>query len=103
MLVVGLGAPKQELWVHRHQQQIRASVALCVGATIDFLAGERRRAPLWMRRARLEWLHRMATGPRYLMMRYLVTIPHALWLALRHDLLGSHRRPGRSPEGGAER
>ncbi|HZZ26590.1 MAG TPA: WecB/TagA/CpsF family glycosyltransferase, partial [Pirellulales bacterium] len=47
VLVVGLGAPKQELWVHTHRQQIAAPVALCVGATIDFLAGEKPRAPIW--------------------------------------------------------
>lgn len=70
VLVVGLGAPKQELWVHAHQHQIAAPVALCVGATIDFLAGEKKRAPRWMRRARLEWLHRLASEPRRLARRY---------------------------------
>jgi N-acetylglucosaminyldiphosphoundecaprenol N-acetyl-beta-D-mannosaminyltransferase len=40
VLIVGLGAPKQELWVHRHRDEIQAKVALCVGATIDFIAGE---------------------------------------------------------------
>ena len=71
VLVVGLGAPKQELWVHRHQERIHASVALCVGATIDFLAGQRQRAPLWMRRSGIEWLHRMLSEPRRLIRRYL--------------------------------
>jgi N-acetylglucosaminyldiphosphoundecaprenol N-acetyl-beta-D-mannosaminyltransferase len=70
VLVVGLGAPKQELWVHRHRQHIRATVALCVGATIDFLAEHKRRAPVWMQRSGLEWLHRVATEPRRLFMRY---------------------------------
>ena len=44
VLVIGLGAPKQELWVNRFRDQLKVPVALCVGATIDFLAGERRRA-----------------------------------------------------------
>jgi N-acetylglucosaminyldiphosphoundecaprenol N-acetyl-beta-D-mannosaminyltransferase len=70
VLVVGLGAPKQELWVHKHQRQLAAKVALCVGATIDFLAGGKSRAPLWMRDAGLEWLYRMATEPRRLAARY---------------------------------
>jgi N-acetylglucosaminyldiphosphoundecaprenol N-acetyl-beta-D-mannosaminyltransferase len=70
VLIVGLGAPKQELWVHAHRQHIRASVALCVGATIDFLAGEKTRAPLWMRKVGLEWCHRMLTEPRRLAWRY---------------------------------
>lgn len=70
LLVVGLGAPKQELWVSKHHQQLQAAVTLCVGATIDFLAGERRRAPQWMRRLSLEWLHRMLEEPRRLGPRY---------------------------------
>ncbi len=71
MLVVGLGAPKQELWVHAHRDQISAPVALCVGAAIDFLAGEKPRAPRWMRRIGIEWMHRLASEPRRLAMRYL--------------------------------
>jgi N-acetylglucosaminyldiphosphoundecaprenol N-acetyl-beta-D-mannosaminyltransferase len=70
LLVVGLGAPKQELWVHAHRQWLHAKVALCVGATIDFLAGEKARAPRWMRRLRIEWLHRMLSEPRRLVKRY---------------------------------
>jgi N-acetylglucosaminyldiphosphoundecaprenol N-acetyl-beta-D-mannosaminyltransferase len=70
VLVVGLGAPKQELWVHQHRQQIQADVALCVGATIDFLAGHRQRAPVWMQRIGLEWLHRLLSEPRRMAGRY---------------------------------
>jgi N-acetylglucosaminyldiphosphoundecaprenol N-acetyl-beta-D-mannosaminyltransferase len=70
ILVVGLGAPKQELWVHHNRNRIQASAALCVGATIDFLAGEKPRAPIWMRRSGLEWLHRVWMEPRRLAARY---------------------------------
>jgi N-acetylglucosaminyldiphosphoundecaprenol N-acetyl-beta-D-mannosaminyltransferase len=70
VLIVGLGAPKQELWVHRHQREIAARAALCVGATIDFLAGEKRRAPKLLQRFGLEWLHRMLSEPRRLVRRY---------------------------------
>jgi len=70
LLIVGFGAPKQELWVHQHRHQIEAKVALCAGATIDFLAGHRDRSPAWMRRVGLEWLHRLATEPRRLAARY---------------------------------
>jgi N-acetylglucosaminyldiphosphoundecaprenol N-acetyl-beta-D-mannosaminyltransferase len=70
VLVVGLGAPKQELWVSRHRGRIQAKAALCVGATIDFLAGEKARAPRWMQLIGLEWLHRVATEPRRLFKRY---------------------------------
>jgi N-acetylglucosaminyldiphosphoundecaprenol N-acetyl-beta-D-mannosaminyltransferase len=70
LLVIGLGAPKQELWVHRHREQLDARVAVCAGATIDFLAGHQSRAPRWMQRAGLEWLHRVAVEPDRLMHRY---------------------------------
>ncbi len=70
ILMVGLGAPKQELWVNAHREQIESSAALCIGATIDFLAGEKRRAPRWMRRTGLEWVHRVASEPRRLLRRY---------------------------------
>jgi N-acetylglucosaminyldiphosphoundecaprenol N-acetyl-beta-D-mannosaminyltransferase len=70
VLVVGVGAPKQECWVHAHRERLQAGIALCVGATIDFLAGEKSRAPMWMRRTGLEWLHRVLTEPRRLARRY---------------------------------
>lgn len=70
LLVIGLGAPKQELWIARHHASLQVKGALCVGATIDFLAGERRRAPVWMQRLRLEWLHRLCSEPRRLARRY---------------------------------
>jgi N-acetylglucosaminyldiphosphoundecaprenol N-acetyl-beta-D-mannosaminyltransferase len=70
LLIVGLGAPKQELWVHRHQAKIEAKAALCVGATIDFLAGEKSRAPKWIRAIGLEWAHRMCSEPQRLVKRY---------------------------------
>lgn len=82
VLVVGFGAPKQELWVHAQQGRIDASVALCAGATIDFLAGEKRRAPVWMRRLGVEWLHRCLSEPRRLLKRYVrdaVVFPQLVW------------------------
>lgn len=70
LLVVGLGAPKQEVWIHENRGKIAAPVALCVGATIDFLAGERSRAPKWLQRIHLEWFYRMMGEPRRLIGRY---------------------------------
>jgi N-acetylglucosaminyldiphosphoundecaprenol N-acetyl-beta-D-mannosaminyltransferase len=82
VLIVGLGCPKQELWVYQHRDKIAARFALCVGATIDFLAGEKRRAPVWMQRLGLEWLHRLATEPRRLFRRYArnaYVFPQLVW------------------------
>ncbi len=88
LLVVGLGAPKQELWVHQHQNQIAAPVALCAGATIDFLAGERHRAPRWIQKCGLEWCHRMLSDPRRLVRRYAhdaCVFPQLLWQQWRQE------------------
>jgi N-acetylglucosaminyldiphosphoundecaprenol N-acetyl-beta-D-mannosaminyltransferase len=82
LIIVGLGAPKQELWVHRNSDRIRAKVAICAGATIDFLAGEKQRAPRWMRRCGLEWFHRMISEPRRMVKRYLRdawVFPRLVW------------------------
>ena len=70
IVVVGLGAPKQEIWVHQHADKMTAKAAFCVGATIDFLAGEKQRAPVWMQRVGVEWLHRMLSEPKRLVKRY---------------------------------
>lgn len=72
VVVFGVGAPKQELWSKQYAQQLNAKVILCVGATIDFLAGEKARAPIWVRKIGMEWLHRMMTEPKRLAKRYLV-------------------------------
>lgn len=72
VVFVGLGCPKQELWMARHRKSIDA-VMLGVGAAFDFHAGTLKRAPLWMQRSGLEWLHRLATDPRRLWKRYLFT------------------------------
>ena len=82
VLVVGLGAPKQELWVAKHRDRIAAKASLCVGATIDFLAGEVRRAPRWMQRFGLEWFFRLACEPRRLFKRYFhdaCVFPKLVW------------------------
>jgi N-acetylglucosaminyldiphosphoundecaprenol N-acetyl-beta-D-mannosaminyltransferase len=71
LLVVGLGAPKQELWVHTYRHRLKVKVALCAGASIDFVAGERPRAPRWVRAVAMEWMFRMLSEPRRLAKRYI--------------------------------
>jgi N-acetylglucosaminyldiphosphoundecaprenol N-acetyl-beta-D-mannosaminyltransferase len=70
VVVVGLGAPKQEIWVHQNYDRMLCKAAFCVGATIDFLAGEKKRAPVWMQKVGVEWLHRMLSEPKRLVKRY---------------------------------
>lgn len=69
---VSLGCPKQELWMAAHRGRINA-VMIGVGAAFDYHAGTIQRAPIWMQNAGLEWLHRLASEPRRLWRRYLVT------------------------------
>ena len=77
---VGLGAPKQDLWVAEHRSRLDAAALLAVGAAFDFHAGRRRRAPRWMQRSGTEWLFRLVTEPRRLAGRY--TRVNARFLAL---------------------
>lgn len=70
LLLIGLGAPKQENWVNQYASKLNVKVAICVGATIDFLAGNKPRAPKWMTNMGLEWMFRMTTEPRRLVRRY---------------------------------
>ena len=72
IVFVGLGCPKQERWMAEHKGRVRA-VMIGVGAAFDFHAGTVSRAPAWMRDNGLEWLHRLASEPRRLWKRYLVT------------------------------
>lgn len=70
VLLVSFGCPKQEKWMARNHRALGVPVCLGVGATIDFLAGAVRRAPVWMQRAGLEWTYRLAQEPRRLFRRY---------------------------------
>ncbi len=92
LVFVGLGCPKQELWMARHSAAIPA-VLVGVGAAFDFIAGAKPQAPAWMRRSGLEWLFRLASEPRRLWRRYLVTNSVFAWAWLR-ERLGAARRSG---------
>ncbi len=85
VVFVGLGCPKQEYWMRQQCGHIHA-VMLGVGAAFDFHAGTISRAPGWMRRNSLEWLHRLTTEPKRLWRRYLVTNTLFVWGAFRRLL-----------------
>ena len=90
---VALGAPKQEMWMHRNSGLLAPSLALGVGAAFDFLAGSKPRAPRWMQQAGLEWLHRLSSEPQRLGWRYLNTNVRFLVLSGAH-LAQLRRSPG---------
>lgn len=87
LLVVSLGKPRQERWVDEHGHATGARVFLPCGGAIDFLAGMTSRAPAWMQRWGLEWLHRLTREPRRLARRYLLQGPIALLRAARAQLI----------------
>ena len=78
---IGLGCPKQELWMAQHVERVPGAIMIGVGAAFDFLSGRISRAPRWMRNNGLEWLHRLLTEPRRLWKRYLVFAPMFVVLA----------------------
>lgn len=81
-VLLAFGAPQSEVVAARIRARGRArGVGLCIGASVEFLSGRQRRAPQWMQRAGLEWLHRLLSSPRRLWRRYLVEGPKifAIW------------------------
>ncbi|MBO1267719.1 WecB/TagA/CpsF family glycosyltransferase [Arthrobacter cavernae] len=83
VVFVCLGAPKQEAWFAEWRQHLPAGVYIGAGAAVDFAAGAVSRAPRWMQRAGLEWVHRLVKDPRRLAHRYLVKGPRFLPIMIR--------------------
>ena len=86
VLWVGLGASKQEKWIHDNLGRLEVKVAVGVGAAFDLCSGRVQRAPAWMCRSGLEWLHRFRLEPRRLFRRYFIEglpfAPLVLWQAI---------------------
>lgn len=96
-LIVGLGAPKQEIWIARNRHLMPSvKVYMGVGATIDYEAEAVKRAPRWMTRNGLEWVYRMTTEPRRYWRRYARTLEF-FWLVL-FDRFGLYRAPAQLGE-----
>lgn len=80
---VGLGAPKQEMWMYRNKNKIN-SLMLGVGAGFDYYADRIKRAPKWMQENNLEWLYRLIQDPKRLFKRYMTTNFKFIWLCFRN-------------------
>ena len=78
LLLMAMGAPKQEIFMHRFEKQYAPAVALGIGASLDFIAGTVKRAPPWMANNGLEWAYRLSREPKRLWRRYLVNDPQFL-------------------------
>jgi exopolysaccharide biosynthesis WecB/TagA/CpsF family protein len=81
LIFLAVGMPQQEILACRIADHPQArGVGLCIGASIDFLTGKQRRAPVWVQKAGLEWLHRLLSDPRRLASRYLIECPRIFYL-----------------------
>jgi N-acetylglucosaminyldiphosphoundecaprenol N-acetyl-beta-D-mannosaminyltransferase len=101
ILLVGLGAPKQEKWIVENKERLGVPVSIGVGGTFEMASGIQRRAPRWMQRTGLEWCYRMLRDPKRLVRRYLgQDLPFLFTLLARNarqtdDYMGRLRRGSR--------
>lgn len=87
VLAVGVGTPKQEKWIAKYKEQLpKIKIFLAIGATIDFEAGHKKRAPIWISKAGLEWMYRLLLEPKRLWKRYIVNDMPFLWLIIKQKL-----------------
>lgn len=89
ILLVAMGIPKQEKWIVKHLDQLGVRVAMGVGGTFDVLSGRVNRAPEWMRRHGLEWLHRLASNPKKI--SKVATLPKFLVMVMADRFFGRKR------------
>lgn len=84
ILFVAYGAPAQEVWIARNLNHLNVPVCMGIGGAFDFIAGRAKRAPLWVQRLGLEWLHRLLHEPwRW---RRMLALPKFAWLVVRECL-----------------
>jgi N-acetylglucosaminyldiphosphoundecaprenol N-acetyl-beta-D-mannosaminyltransferase len=94
IMLVCLGCPKQEKWISRNRHILDVPVMVAAGATIDFLAGNMARAPVWMRHSGTEWVFRLLQEPRRLAGRYADDALHFFPAVLRQMW---RQRPAAAP------
>lgn len=98
VLAIGVGAPKQEKWIYKYKDKLpKVNFFFAIGATIDFEAGNVKRAPKWMSDVGFEWLYRLLSEPQRLWKRYLIEDLPFFWLILKQKL-NLYRTPTKSEE-----
>jgi N-acetylglucosaminyldiphosphoundecaprenol N-acetyl-beta-D-mannosaminyltransferase len=100
LVFVGIGTPKQELWMAQHKTSFPGVVMLGVGAAFDFHAGRVRQAPAWMQALGLEWFYRLTQEPARLWKRYILVTPWFIpfWVMqklsmIMYDVACGERKP----------
>lgn len=93
VVLVGVGCPKQEKWIDKHKTQMPGvDIWMALGATIDFEAGNIKRAPMIWRKLYMEWFYRFLQEPRRMYKRYFIDDPKFFWYLLK-QLLGLYKNP----------
>lgn len=93
VVLVGVGCPKQETWIDKHKAQMSGvDIWMALGATIDFEAGNIKRAPIIWRKLYMEWFYRFLQEPRRMYKRYFVDDPKFFWYLLK-QMMGRYRNP----------
>ncbi|KPB02501.1 WecB/TagA/CpsF family glycosyltransferase [Ahrensia marina] len=92
ILLVALGVPNQELWIHEHIKPEHCTIVFGVGALFDFLANNVKRAPEWARNLRIEWIYRLMQEPARLWRRYILGNPLFILHVLRYKFFAQQRR-----------
>jgi N-acetylglucosaminyldiphosphoundecaprenol N-acetyl-beta-D-mannosaminyltransferase len=92
IVFVALGTPKQELWISQWLNELRPTVAIGCGASLDFISGQVTRAPRWVSEAGFEWAFRLAQDPKRMWRRYLVRGPRFFGILLRTARLRDKQR-----------
>lgn len=87
ILIVGMGVPRQEFFLEENWSDLKVNLAIGVGGSFDVIAGKKKRAPVWMQQAGLEWLYRLIQEPQRLWKRYLVTNLQFIYRLLRQGYL----------------
>ncbi|ABZ76073.1 glycosyl transferase, WecB/TagA/CpsF family [Shewanella halifaxensis HAW-EB4] len=85
ILLVAMGAPKQELWLAANKQKLTCSVGVGVGGLFDFYANRIKRAPLWLRQIGFEWSYRLLQEPKRMWKRYILGNPSFLYRVWREN------------------
>lgn len=88
VLIIGMGSPKQEFWIEENLELLNVKIIMCVGGILDVLAGEVKRAPVWMQRIGLEWFWRLIHEPRRLLKRYIVDDMKFFYLLFKQIIMG---------------
>ena len=95
VLWVGMTAPKQEKWVQQNRNRLNVPLIGSIGAVFDFYAGTKPRAPEWMCRMGIEWLHRLLKEPKRMWKRNFVSTPRFVALMLNHHIFASNQHQQR--------